>query len=258
MNLTVQIKSGKPRYPKFQRKRHVAPSKLDPVADVAPIIGYDPGINGAAVFFQRINNRWRATHEIYCRDNPDLNSAAKVGRRMKQILGDHFPWYTETGVVCWGDQFGSRQQTGPNDTYYDIISQFGLFFQSPDSKDKPSLRWQIGKAIVEQFPEGNPRLEICPIGCPMFVDGMDGGATMKVEKTDDGQGILESINKKSKFADIVEAAEYAWWGGGESTSIVELPREEKPAVSAPKARIDIFSRSAMGRSNRPVRLPRRR
>ena len=258
MNMTVQIKNGRPRYPKFQRDKHVAPSRIKPIEDVPPIIGYDPGINGAAVFFQRINERWRATHEIYCRGNPDLNSAAKTGRRMKQILDDHFPWWTETGVSTWGDPFGTRQQTSEKDTYYEIISQFGLHFRSPEHKDNPSMRWEIGKAIVKQFPEGSPRLEICPIGCPMLVDAFDGGATMQVEKIEGGEGIKETINKKSKYADIIEAAEYAFWGGGEGASIVEGPKAEAPKPVVPQGRMSIMTRNVRSsRSNRKISIGRR-
>ena len=258
MNLTVQVKSGRPRYPKFQRDKQVSKERLDPIENAPPIIGYDPGINGAAVIFQRINSRWRAIHEIYCRGNPDLNSAAKVGKRMRQMLDDHYPWWRKTGASFWGDPFGTRQQTGPEDTYYKIIAEQGIQFLTPEPKDNPAIRWEIGKAIVEQFPEGQPRLEICPIGCPMLVDAFDGGATMMVEKIEGGEGIKETINKKSKYADIIEAAEYAFWGGGESVSIVEGPKAEQPKPHIPQGRHQIMSRRGVGsRGNRRIKLGRR-
>jgi len=244
MNLTVQVKRGKPRYPKFKRDWNVSSARLEPVTDVVPIIGYDPGFNGAATFWQQVNGQWRGFDEIICRDNPDLNSAEKVGKKMLYILSTRFPWYRETGVVCWGDPFGSVAHTSEEDTYYKIIGELGLEFDSPEPKDSPSLRMQIGTKLVSASEQATPRLLLCRERMPFFIDGMDGGAVMKQTRRSGTNVTHNVLDKLSKYADVVESAEYAWWGGGEDHKIVENPAMATVTNHVPQGRANIFTKRA--------------
>ena len=45
-----------------------------------------------------------------------------------------------------------------------------------------------------------------------------------------GEMVTEEALIKNKFADPMEAAEYAWWGGGEDTRLVEKPVDEGTAI----------------------------
>lgn len=222
MNEVVQMRTGKPRYPQFKRDWHVSNGKLKPVKDVPVLIGWDPGKYGAATFWQRVNGQWRCAHEINARSNPKFQSADKFCDEMIRILSTYYPWYRESGIVCWSDPFGSRDTISPEFTFWNIARQKGLNFNSPAPKDSPSLRMETGTKVVTASDMGNPRLLICPIGAPTLVDGLDGGCVMQTVRRG-GEMVTQEKMLKNKHADVVESAEYAWWGGGEDSSIVAAP-----------------------------------
>lgn len=229
MNERVVVKHGKPRYPTFRRQWNVAKQKISPVPGAAPVIGYDPGLTGGATFWQKINNQWRGIREMNARVDETIRGAELQGKRMLKILQETFPWYRESGVVCWGDPFGGWGTIDETTTYYTIISQLGLDFQPTAAKDNPTLRHQIGTKLIPAGDYGEPRLLLCPIGCPTLIDAMDGGAVMRQIKRGD-EMVLHSELVKNRHSDILESAEYAWWGGGEDYAIVEKPADSKPAV----------------------------
>jgi hypothetical protein len=64
--LEVTSKQGKPVWPMFDVKKHVAPKKIDPIEGAPLLIGYDSsGIHQAAVFLQHQNGKWCVTDELY-------------------------------------------------------------------------------------------------------------------------------------------------------------------------------------------------
>ena len=102
-------------------------------------------------------------------------------------------------------------------------------FNSPAAKDSPSLRHETGTKMVTGGNMGNPKIMICPIGAPTLVDAMDGGCVMQTIRRA-GEMVTQDKMLKNKHADIVESAEYAWWGGGEDNSIVEAPAGSNPGL----------------------------
>lgn len=236
-NRIVFVKQGQPRYPKFKRTWHVSSGALEIVRDVPPIIGYDPGLTGAAVIFQRVNGQWRALREMNASRDISVRGAAKQGERMLEILRRDFSWFKQSGASCWGDPYGEWGTTDENATFYNILRDMGLDFRSPEPKDNPTLRHEIGQALIKAGDLGTPRLIVCPVGCPTFIDALETGAVMRHVKRQ-GDMVLVGEMVKNNHSHIVEAAEYAWWGGGESHSIVTRPKEEK----APPLRHDLVSK----------------
>jgi len=51
---------------------------------------------------------------------------------------------------------------------------------------------------------------------------------MKNIKSPDGMRVEEVVDKKNPLADVMEAAEYAFWGGGEATELVRPAGAVKP------------------------------
>lgn len=243
MNEMVQVKHGKPRYPGFKRGWHVARDRLTPAKGVPVVIGYDPGLSGAAVFFQRINDQWRGLAEMVADGDTSLQSAKEQGERMLAILRDRFPWHKDAGVVCWGDPYGSWGTVDKNTTFYRILGEMGLDFHSPAVKDNPTLRHQVGSKILREGSYGDPKLLLCPVGCPGLIDALDGGAVMRQVRRE-GSMVTQDEILKNRHSHICEAAEYAWWGGGESYSIVQRPEEERiPVVHQTMTGWSPFSRT---------------
>jgi len=224
MNELVVVKSGEPRYPDFKRSFHVASSQLEPVENVPPIIGYDPGLTGGATFWQKINEQWRGYFEMNAHSDLRYRGVKAQGDRMLEILSLHFPWYIETGVILWGDPYGNFSGKEENDTYYETLNDMGLVFQTPFKKDNPTLRHATGKSLVKRGIVDQPALLLCPVGLPTFTAAIEGGAVMKTVKRD-GDLVVQSELLKNKHSHIIESAEYAWVGGGENYKIIEKPND---------------------------------
>lgn len=250
MNEVVQIKSGKPRYPQFKRDWHTNNGQLRPVQDIPVIIGWDPGNLGAVTFWQRVNGQWRCCHEINARHNPKLQSSDKITDKMIEILTTYYPWYKNAGVVCWSDPYGSRDFGSAEGVAWTIAMKKGLMFNSPDKKDSPSMRHEVGQKILTAGDFGNPKVLICPIGAPTLVDALDGGCVMQTIRRS-GEMVTQDKMLKNKHADVVESAEYAWWGGGEDNSIVAMPADQKKSN-----RIDTLALAS--KSARKIRTSGRR
>lgn len=226
MNQYVQVKDGAPRYPKFKRDWHVHKGRMKAVPGISPVIGWDPSKYGAATFWQKVNNQWRCSHELNARNNVALQNGYRFVEKMKEYLSTYYPWHSETGITCWSDPFGDRDMISEEFTYWTIAQAQGLNFSSPMPKDNPSMRLEIGTKVVSDGEYGQPKMLICPVGAPTLVDAFDGGATMKQVKRGSDL-VTQSQLLKNKHADIIESAEYAFWGGGESTSIIEVPESAR-------------------------------
>lgn len=225
-NKVIIVKDGTPRYPLFKRDWHVAKQKIEPVKGAPIILSADPGLTGGAVFQQKINGQWRAIRELNAYKDRSIRGAKAFGQRMIDILKQEFPWYQESGVSCWGDPYGSWGTTEENATFFNTWRELGLDFFSPAPKDNPTLRHEIGLNLIKRGELGEPGLIVCPVGCPTLIDAIEFGAVMKQVKRQ-GEMVVVGELVKNNHSHIMEAAEYGWWGGGESIRVVEKPKEEK-------------------------------
>lgn len=252
-NRVIVVKQGVPRYPKFNRMRHISREPIKPIENLAPIIGYDPGLTGAATFWQKPHGRWRGIYEMNSVRNTNLRGASAQGEFMLRVLRDHFPWYKQTGVKCWGDPYGSHSLIDETTTYFNILQEMGLIFQSPAAKDNPTMRHEVGKALIKTYEYGDPNLLICPVGMPTFIDAIESGAVMKQVKR---QGEMVTVGElvKNNHSHIIESAEYAWWGEGGSIYLVEKPKEEDRIPARVEA---VSTKAAFSFGRREAAWPRR-
>jgi hypothetical protein len=72
-------RSGRPVWPMFSERRHVAPKRIDPVPGAPLLVGFDTsGIHPASVFLQFRDGRWCVTDELYG-DRMGLDSFLRAG-----------------------------------------------------------------------------------------------------------------------------------------------------------------------------------
>ena len=115
------------------------------------------------------------------------------------------------------------------DTAFDIMGAKGLKFRTPGGKDDPSLRREATISLLKgRTDTGAPRLIVDKQNCGPLIMALDGGCTMKSQKTPDGMRVEEVVDKKNSLADVMEAAEYAFLGGGEGEGIVRPKNQTKP------------------------------
>lgn len=230
MNKVVPMQKGYPRYTQLQRD-HVA-DEIRPIETLPIVAGYDPGLNGCIHLFQQWKDRWLALHTIMAKGS----SAAQLADEVLSVLGNFYPFWKHTGFVGWGDPYGDARFGGDEskaeNTHFEIMAGKGLKFRSPAPRDNPSTRREITvKLLTSRTDTGAVRLLIDKRHCAPLISALDGGCTMTQVKSPDGVRVEEKVNKKNPLADVMEAAEYAFWGGGEADGLFHpLGREKRDPV----------------------------
>lgn len=232
MNKVVPMQRGYPRYTQFDVRLHVR-DELTIFEELPVIAGYDPGLNGCVTLWQQPDDRWLCHHVI----KADGRGANALADDVIKTLNLRFPFWKDFGFVGWGDPYGKARFGGSStgeikqeDTAFAIMDAKGLKFRPPEKKDNPSLRHEIGKSLMLSLSDtGGPRLLLDKRYCKPLISALDGGCTMKQEKTPDGLKTIEKVDKKNPHADVCEAAEYAWWGGGEGVLLVKKPDHARRA-----------------------------
>jgi hypothetical protein len=230
MNKVVPMTKGFPRYTNFQTRLHVG-KNLKPDPNYPIIAGYDPGVHGCVHLMQKIEDRWIVYHSILA----DGKGASNLADKVLDVLNTKFPFWVETGFIGWGDPYGDvrfgagRDSDRQEDTAFEIFKAKGMPFKSPSPKDNPSMRREIGKNVLVTLSDtGGPRLLIDENDAAPLIAAYDGGCTMKSQQTKDGMRVEELVDKKNPLADVMEAAEYAFWGGGEKANVVTPMGHEPP------------------------------
>jgi hypothetical protein len=242
MNEVVPVKSGVPRYKEFSMDWHVSKTPLELFPDAPIICGHDPGLFGGWVFLQHINGQWRAFLEYRAHNETAYEQADAI----LPLLGERVPFWREAGFIGWGDPFGNRASAAGNAeegarTVFDILRARGLHFNTPAMKDNPETRLNTGRAVLKgTVGNGQPKAIFDSLGVPMLISALNGGMTMKrIGGGKEGE-VKMAVDKKSGYADIGEAWEYAMWGGGESRDIVigdHVAQQQTAKVIQPRRRL---------------------
>jgi len=231
MNKVVPMQKGYPRYTQFLRE-HVA-DEIRPIETLPIIAGYDPGLHGCVHLFQQWKDRWFALHSVQAGGS----SAVQLADEVLSVLNSRFPFWRSTGFVGWGDPYGDTRfgadESRAENTHFEIMEGKGLKFRSPAPRDNPSTRREITvKLLTSRTDTGATRLLVDKRYCAPLIAALDGGCTMMQVKSPDGVRVEEKVNKKNPLADVMEAAEYAFWGGGEAEGLFHpLGREKKAPIS---------------------------
>lgn len=224
-NITTAEKSGSARYPIFDRDKHVAKGNIEPYEGAPLVLGIDFGTTPACVFSQKVDGRWYVLRELVAEEQLVTWEFAEM---VRDVIGMHFPFADEQGIIAWGDPAGNwkgETSSTTHKTSFKIYEHFGIKVRSPWKKDQPSLRWETGRRLLSEFPNGNPRLLIDP-RCRRLIASLDGGMRMKVQKIE-GMERVRSDLIKNAHSHCGEAWEYGICGEGEAREMIQGPRERR-------------------------------
>lgn len=209
-------RSGRPRYPKFDRTWNVSDTPLKPYDGAPVVLGIDPGAAASGVVFeQHIEGRWLTFRELI----GEGVGMDELAPKILEVLSNHFPGWREAGLSAWIDPFGGWDGGGSTAqaTSKNILLAHGIPVQSPAAKDDPQLRMEIGRRILHASAPANPRMPKVLIdgeNCPRLVEALDGGAQLYMSKAGGAENAKWKL-KKDEHSHIVEAWEYPKWGHGE-------------------------------------------
>jgi hypothetical protein len=157
-------KAGRPVWPMFSERRHVASSRVEPTPGAPLLIGCDTsGIHPAAVFMQFRDNRWCVTDELYG-DREGLDVFMKSG--LMHLSRMHYPGSRVT-VSC--DPANARDSfTGLSPTAH--LARAGFEVTVPFT-NRPATRVS---AVAQMLNVDIGGLLISP-HCKILIEAMQGG-----------------------------------------------------------------------------------
>ena len=232
MNRPASETAGKPIYPMFSRVTHVFPELT--ANDQCPLlIGLDYGRTPAAVFCQRIRDRWIFLSELYMEDI----GASTFAPMVKAHVNEYFKWATDIngpGVRLWGDPAGMQGTQAGEITPQQVFHMNGLMVRPAVGAIRQRSRKEpVEKLLMSLSIEGGPRFLVSE-ACSMLVGGLQGGYHWK-EVKGNRQATSEEPEKTPE-SHICEAMEYVVFGEGEGRNL--LLGGKKPAAQNGRSRIN--------------------
>lgn len=226
-NVTRARKSGQARYPGFSRDKHVAKSELIPDPRLPVYMGADGGASPAVSLWQRHGQQWRGMG-VVIKHNVTIHEFAPM---VIDYLAGRFGFVLQAdgpGLITWGDpQLGWQAEHGAPSA--SIYRKHGIEVRAQWQKDRPKVRWETGRRLLSEFPDGHPRVLMCPVHCQPLISAFE-NCTMRVMKVPGGELVREEV-VKNDWSHPVEATEYVWCGGGEARETVGHP--DRPARTGP-------------------------
>lgn len=242
MNRPAQETSGKPIYPMFSRVEHVFPD-LTASTELPLLVGLDYGRTPAAIFCQKVRDRWLFLSEVYMEDV----GASTFAPIVKRHLAEFYPWAMTPagpGVRLHGDPAGKDATQAGEITPQQVFHMNGL----PVRPAMGAIRQRSRKEPMETLLmarsiEGGPRFMVAEC-CTMLIAGLQGAYHWKEIK-----GNVQPTSEepeKTPESHICEAAEYVVFGEGEGRSMLMSHRSGKPQNG--RSRINPLTGKPMART----------
>lgn len=205
-------REGKPVYPEFDDRRHVAPAPLLPVRGLPLIVGADAGGTPAASLWQRLPaGQWRGLDELVCPDEETWGPTA-FGERLNALLAEprYAGWRPEQ-IRGWGDP-ASQYAGQADEAWLDVVSRTtGIRFR-PAPSNSPAIRLEaVRRPLTRSGAGGVPMLQISPT---MRVTRKGFNSHYRFRRINVGEGRYADEPEKNHWSHVHDAGQYAILGGG--------------------------------------------
>ena len=205
------VQDGRPVYPEFVDRVHVAAGPIEPVEGRTLHVGLDFGLTPAAVMGQRlVSGRWVWLDELVACDMGMTRFAEVLLARLNERYRD-LEWRIT------GDPAGMQRSQVDERTPFDVLRARGL-----DARPAPSndflLRREAVALPLTRLVDGEPGLVVSP-ACRTLVQGMAGGYRYRrVEMP--GEERFHDVPDKNRFSHVCEAGQYLMLGAGEGVRVI--------------------------------------
>jgi len=218
LNRYGNIFDGRRVYSGFNRKVHVAREPLQFLPGHPIYVGIDFGLTPAAVFGQKLRNRWLIQHELVTTDMAARDFAAEI----KHLIGRCYPDAAE--FIFRGDPAGDQRAQTDERTPFDILRNEGINAR-PASTNDPAVRIDAVSKAINSMEDGNPCYLVSP-ECTSLIAAKEGGYHYK-------EG--SNTPNKNQFSHVSDAEQYMFDGAGDLRSYVkDGQRVHQPTVKATK------------------------
>jgi hypothetical protein len=192
--------SGRPVFPSFDAKYHVAKDTLKPIVSINNplIIGMDFGLTPAATLNQLdMRGRFLTLAEL---TSENMGITRFIREKLKPLLATRFPGHP---VIVIGDPAGSQRAQTDERSVFDVIKAEG-FRVIPAKTNALAARISAVESLLGMQVDGGPRFLVDP-SCKALIKALRGGYRYKIKR--DGE-MIDSPDK-NEHSHIADAHQYA-------------------------------------------------
>jgi hypothetical protein len=208
-------RSGKPVYEGFERSRHVARREIGFDPSLELIIAIDVSmntLNPAATFLQvKAPGRIAAIDELYMGHGV---GAARFGEALKQLIDERY--FEAIKIRVFADpaaQYGADREAGQLTALETIAIILGLPLLIPaGGSNELGGRLDAVKAELRGYLEPNTHLIICPVRCPILIEGFEGKYRYKRRPERASAEYEDAPEKNHPHSDIHDSLQYGVQG----------------------------------------------
>ncbi len=203
-------RAGKPIYPEFGDRRHVATFDIAPIAHLPLVIGIDGGRSPAAAFCQHLGDgQWRVLDELVTGHGTGQTRFAEM---LSQRLAERFP---ECNLVrAWGDPAAAYGGDTEDLSWLEIVAAKSGLRIDPAPTNAPGPRWEaVRQALRGGLDGGTPRFLLAP-RCKVLRAGFNNGYRFR-KMAVAGAVRYDDAAEKNDYSHVHDALQYAMLGGGE-------------------------------------------
>jgi hypothetical protein len=211
MNRPGQLRSGKAVYPMFVERVHVAREPLAFLDGHRLWIGVDFGRTPAAVFGQRVFDRWRILAELCAEDM----GARAFARLVRKFLAERFPG---ASYAMFGDPAGTAKSQADDSTPFGMFRAEGFKIQ-PASTNDPDVRRGAVEEALRGLDEGHPRFLLDGEACPILRAGFQGGYAYR-KMAVSGSDMYSDEPEKNRYSHPHDGLQYMMVGAGEGRAVM--------------------------------------
>ncbi|WP_156520996.1 terminase family protein [Magnetospirillum moscoviense] len=160
-------RDGKPVYPEFSERRHLAPTILRPTKGLPILIGLDGGRTPAAVLEQISPEGQRRTIAELVTDGM---GATRFGRALRDFLDRDFAGLAFKG---WGDPAASwaARDDEQERSWLEIVSNEARITFLPAPSNDPTIRLEAVRRDLLESIDGDTPAYLCSPACRVLVKG---------------------------------------------------------------------------------------
>ena len=219
------VLDGKPVYPAFKDRLHIADEPLKPIQGRGLVVGLDFGLTPAAVFMQQTaTGQWQVIDELVTDDMAADQFGQLLGERIRSDWRGH-------DVEVWGDPAGDQRSQVDAQTPFMVLRAQGIQARparspSGNPNDFELRRQAVAQHLTRMDMAGEPGLVISP-QCRYLRRAMAGGYKYRQLQVS-GDERFNAEPEKNIYSHVAEALQYAMVGAGQAREFIGHTWDDKP------------------------------
>jgi len=223
LNKPGRARAGKPVWPAFSERLHVAAQDLEAVPGHPIVVGQDFGRTPATVFGQYVGGQWLILDEFWAENV----GAVDYADRLKPFMATRFPGFK---FAMFGDPAGEQKSQSDDSTPMLMFRARGLRILPAPTNDV-TVRLNAVDQLFRRLEDGGPAISISP-RCAALIAAVGGGYMYR--RMQMAGEHYSDVPDKGRHSHIADALQYLVIGGGEGRALLtSIGAENRAAIRQP-------------------------